>query len=87
MHSCHHYPRASLGTAEHCFDMGEMDGNTKHFFSQREVLRWHSCPGVGGSPSLGVSQNCGDVALRGVGSGHGGVGWGWAWGSWGSFLT
>ena len=29
------------------------------------------------SPSLEVFQNCGDVALRNVGSGHGGVGWGW----------
>ena len=30
---------------------------------------------VVGSPSLEVFQNCGDVALRDVGSGHGGVGW------------
>ena len=30
-----------------------------------------------GSSSLGVSQSCGDVALRDVGSGHGGVGWDW----------
>ncbi len=30
--------------------------------------------GVVGSPSLEVSQSCGDVALRDVGSGHGGVG-------------
>jgi len=29
-----------------------------------------------GSPSMEVFQNCGDVALRDVGSGHGGVGWG-----------
>ena len=29
---------------------------------------------VVGSPSLGVLQNHGDVALRDVGSGHGGVG-------------
>ena len=47
----------------------------KHFFSK-------SCPEVaqllreGGSPSLGVSQNHGDVALRDVGSGHGGGGGG-----------
>lgn len=33
----------------------------------------HSCPGTGGSPSLGVIQSCGDVALRDVGSGYGGV--------------
>ena len=32
---------------------------------------------VVGSPSLEVFQNCGDVALRDVGSGHVGVGWGW----------
>jgi len=30
--------------------------------------------GVVGSPSLEVFQNCGDVALRDVVSGHG---WGW----------
>ena len=30
--------------------------------------------GVVWSPSLGVSQSRGDVALRDVGSGHGGVG-------------
>ena len=33
------------------------------------------------SPSLEVSQNCRDVALRDMGSEHGGLGWGWAWGS------
>lgn len=33
-------------------------------------------PGKVGSPSLGVFQSRGDVALRGVGSGRGGVGWG-----------
>ena len=33
--------------------------------------------GVVGSPSLEVSQSCGDVALRDVGSGHGGGGLGW----------
>ena len=36
--------------------------------------------GVVGSPSMEVLQNCGDVALRDVVSGHGGVGWDWAWG-------
>ena len=30
---------------------------------------------MGMSPSLEVFQNCGDVALRDVDSGHGGVGW------------
>jgi len=33
------------------------------------------------SPSLGVFQSRGDVALRDVVSGHGRVGWGWTWGS------
>ena len=42
---------------------------------------------VVGSPSLQVFQNCGDVALRDVGSGHGGVGGGWAWGSQRSFTA
>ena len=31
----------------------------KHFFSQRAVLQWHSCPGVVGSPSLQVFQSRG----------------------------
>jgi len=31
---------------------------------------------VGEAPSPGVSQSCGDVALRDVGSGHGGGGHG-----------
>ena len=43
-------------------------------FSQRAAGRWHCCPGSGGSPSLEVLQNCGDVALRDVVSGHGGGG-------------
>ena len=47
-------------------------GYEEQFLLQRAVRRWHSCPGSGGSPSLGVSQSCGDVALRDVGSGHGG---------------
>jgi len=42
---------------------------------------------VVGSPSLEVFQNCGDVALRDVGSGHGGVGWVWVWESQRSFPT
>ena len=37
---------------------------------------WHRLPRAGGSLSLGVSQSCGDVALRDVGSGLGGLGWG-----------
>jgi len=32
---------------------------------------------VVGSPTLKMFQNCGDVALRDVGSGHGGVGLEW----------
>ena len=35
---------------------------------------WHSCTGSGGVTVHGGVQ-CGDVALRDVGSGHGGVGW------------
>ena len=35
--------------------------------------------GVVGSPSLEVFQNCGDVALRDVVSGHGGDGLGLNW--------
>ena len=46
----------------------------KKFFSKRMVLQWHSCPGGGESPSLEVFQDCGDVAVRDVVSGHGGVG-------------
>ena len=42
------------------------------------VLCWHSCVGSGGVTVYGGVQ-CGDVALRDVGSGHGGVGWGWTW--------
>jgi len=38
------------------------------------VLCWHSCTGSGGVTVHGGVQ-CGDVALRGVDSGHGGVGW------------
>lgn len=37
--------------------------------------------GVVGSASLGVFQECGDVALRNVGHGHGGGGLRWTWGS------
>ena len=50
------------------------DGYEEQFLLQRAVRQWHSCPGSGGSPSLGVSQSHGDVALRDVGSGHGGLG-------------
>ena len=68
------------------------DGLILHQGRARLGVREHSCssddalaqlPREGGSPSLGVSQSCGDVALRDVGSGHGGVGWGW--GSWRAF--
>jgi len=57
----------------------------KSFFSERVVLRWHSCPGSGGSLSLEVFRNRGDVALRDMLSGHGGMSWGW--GSQWSFQT
>ena len=41
----------------------------KHFFSRRAVLQWHSCPGRwGGSLSLVVFKERGDVALRDVGT-------------------
>ena len=33
----------------------------KSFFSERVVWHWHGCPGVVGSPSLEVFQNCRDV--------------------------
>ena len=42
--------------------------------SEGAVLCWHSCTGSGGVTVHGGVQ-CGDVALRAVGSGHGGVGW------------
>jgi len=48
----------------------------KHFFSEREVMQWHSCPGSGGVTIPGGVQSHGDVALRDVVSGHGGGGLG-----------
>jgi len=45
-----------------------------HSFSEGAVLCWHSCTGRCGVTIHGGVQ-CGDVALRDVGSGHGGVGW------------
>ena len=48
-----------------------------NFFSQRAVMQWHSCPRRWWSPPpLEVFQNCVDVALRDVVSGHGGGGGG-----------
>jgi len=41
-------------------------GSGKHFFLKGEVLQWHSCPGVGGSP--GGAPERGHVALRDVGT-------------------
>jgi len=44
-----------------------------NFFLKRVVRHQHTLPrGVLESPSLGVSKNHGDVALRDVVSGHGG---------------
>jgi len=37
-------------------------------------MQWHSCPGSSGVTIPGGVENCGDVALRDVGSGHGGDG-------------
>jgi len=49
----------------------------KYFFSKRAVLHCTAAQRVVGSPSPGVFQDRGDVALRDVGSVHGGMGWGW----------
>jgi len=49
----------------------------KHFSSERAVLQWQSCPGRrGGSPSLEVFENCGDVDVVLGTVGWGGVGLG-----------
>ena len=46
-----------------------------NFISERAVLQWHRLPReVVQSPSLEVFQNCMDVTLRDVVSGHGGPG-------------
>ena len=48
---------------------------TKHFFSEGVVVQWHGLPReVVESLSLEAFKNCGDVAMKDVGSGHGG-GW------------
>ena len=46
-------------------------GIRDHSFSKEQSGSGTAARGVGGSPSLGVSQSRGDVALRDVGSGHG----------------
>ena len=46
-----------------------------NFFSEGAVRQWHRLPReVVQSPSLEVFQNCVDVAMRDVVSGHGGSG-------------
>ena len=46
-------------------------------FLERELRHWQRLPReMGESPSLEAFQNCGDVALRDVCSGHGGGGLG-----------
>mgnify|MGYP001854215673 CR=1 FL=1 len=50
----------------------------EHFFSKKNGSGLaQAAQGVVESPSLKMLQNCGDVALRVVVSGHGGVGWSW----------
>ena len=52
----------------------------KNFFTVRAVRQWHRLPReVVESPSLEVFQNCVDVALRDVVSGHGRKGWWLDW--------
>ena len=47
----------------------------KNFFLGRVVMQWHRLPReVVGSLSLEVFENCVDVALRDMASGHCGVG-------------
>jgi len=47
----------------------------KNYFSESVVIHWHKLPReVGGSLSLEVFKETGDVALRDVVSGHGGDG-------------
>ena len=56
--------------------------------SSSGLCQWDliSCTGSGGVTIHGGVQ-CGDVALRDVGSGCAGGGLGWPWGSWSSFPT
>ena len=49
-------------------------GMRNHSYSKEQSGSGTAAHGVGGVTIPGVTQSCGDVALRDVGSGHGGVG-------------
>ena len=55
----------------HCSCLLRRVGYQVGFCSERAVLHWHSCTGSDGVTIHGGVQNCGEVALRDVGSGDG----------------